>query len=147
MNHEESLINAFVRSKKRSRFIEFLGSPKRRPKFLAKLYHFADLDSRYLVPIPPAEQGAKNIAALLTKRGAPSLCHVISTSSELDGRDLNLLEVLEQVVGFGEGTLISCIRGRLGYFEGESARLILERSAPNKRLPPSAAGAIMKHRG
>jgi hypothetical protein len=59
------------------------------------------------------------------------LCHVISTSSELDGRDLNLVEVLEQVVGFGEGTLISCIPGRLGYFEGESAndRFILERSA------------------
>lgn len=131
MNHEESLINAFVRPAKRARFIEFLGSPKRRPKFLANLYHFGDLDSRYMVPIPPAEQHAKNIAALLTARGAPSSCHVISANAKLDGRDLNLVEVLEQVVGFGEGTLISCIPGRLGYFEGESPndRFILQRAA------------------
>ena len=131
MNHEESLINAFVRSAKRARFIEFLGSPKRRPKFLANLSHFRDLDPRYLVPIPPAEQHAKNIAALLTARGAPSRCHVISTDSQLDGRDLNLVEVLEQIVGFGKGTLISCVPGRLGYFEGESPndRFILERAA------------------
>jgi hypothetical protein len=131
MNHEESLINAFVVSAKRARFIEFLGSPKRRPKFLAGLYYFADLDSRYLVPIPPAKQNAKDIAALLTARGAPPLCHVISTDSERDGRDLNLVEVLERVVGFGEGTLLSCVPRRLGYFEGESPndRFILERAA------------------
>ena len=130
MNHEESLINAFVRVEKRTRFIEFLGSPKRRPKFLANLYHFADLDLRYLVPIPLGEQNAKDIAALLKQRGAPSVCHVISTSPELDGRDLDLGDVLEQIVGVGEGTLISCIPGRLGYFDGESAkdRFILERS-------------------
>jgi hypothetical protein len=147
MNHEEALINAFVRSAKRVRFIEFLRSPERRQKFLATLYHFRDLDPRYLVPIPHAERPAKNIAALLATRGAPSFCHVISTNSDLDGRDINLVEVLEQVVGFGGGTLISCIPGRLGYFEGESPneRFILERP-PNVRLRPSAAGAIMSRR-
>ena len=129
MNHEESLIKAFVRSAKRARFIELLGNPKRRGRFLADLYHFKDLDPRYLVPILPAEQHVKNIAALLAARGAPSLCHVISTNSELDGRDLHLVEVLEQIVGFDDGTLISCIPGRLGYFEGEDHRFILERSA------------------
>jgi hypothetical protein len=33
-----------------------------------------------------------------------------------------LAEALEAVVGGGFGTLISCIPGRLGYFEGELPR-------------------------
>jgi hypothetical protein len=134
MNHEETLINAFVRSAKRARFIELLGNPKRRRRCLDDLYHFKDLDPRYLISIPPGEQHAKNIAALLAARGAPSFCHVISTDAELDGRDLVLVDVLEQIVGFGEGTLISYIPGRLGYFEGEDHRFILERSVAQQAL-------------
>jgi hypothetical protein len=130
MDHEESLITAFVLPAKRARFIEFLRSPKRRPKLLAALYHFVDLDPQCLVPIAPAEQNPKAIAALLTRRGAPSLCHLVSTNSELDRREFPLVEALERVVGHGDGALISCVPGRLGYFEGESPhdRFILERA-------------------
>lgn len=44
MDHEKLLIEAFVRFAKQARFIEFLGNPKRRAKFLVNLYHFEDLD-------------------------------------------------------------------------------------------------------
>ena len=131
MDDEIALINAFVVKKKRARFTAFLQNPKRRPKILGALYHFRDLDPRHLVEISPSDQHAENIAALLAKHGAPSQCHVISTDRELDGRDLPLVEALAQIVGFGSGTLVSCVSGRLGYFEGEGPnhRYILKRSA------------------
>jgi hypothetical protein len=41
---------------------------------------------------------------------------------------MDLLSALEQVVGYGEGTVISCIAGTLGYFEGEwKERFILDK--------------------
>ena len=131
MDHETALINAFVVSSKRERLIEFLQSPERRAKVLATLYHFRDLDPRFLVELAPSDQHAEGIATLLAKRGAPSQCHLISTDHELDGRDLPLVEALQQIIGFGQGTLVSCIPGRLGYFEGESPkdRFILARAA------------------
>lgn len=48
--------------------------------------------------------------------GAPETCHVIG---ERDGEDMNLLTTLEQLVGYGTGTVLSCIPGKLAYFEGE----------------------------
>ena len=131
MDHETALINAFILPAKRARLTGLLRNPKRRPKILATLYHFRDLDPRFLVEIAPSDQHADAVAALLIRRGAPTQCHLISTDRDLDGRDLPLAEALAQIVGFGEGTLVSCIPGRLGYFEGESLkdRFILDRTA------------------
>jgi hypothetical protein len=129
MDHETAFVTAFVVRTKRARLVEFLRSPKRRRKVLDSLYHFRDLDPRFLVEIPPSDQHAEAIAALLAQRGAPSQCHVVSTDRELDGRDLPLVEALSRIVGFGQGALVSCVPGRLGYFEGEwpKDRYILDR--------------------
>ena len=129
MEHETALIKAFVLPAKRNRLAEQLRSEKRRPKLLASLDHFRDLDHRFLVEIAPSEQNASGIENLLVQRGAPPTCHLISSNRELDGQIFPLNEALWQVIGRGEGTLISCIPGRLGYFEGESSgnRFILER--------------------
>jgi hypothetical protein len=56
-------------------------------------------------------------------------CHVISTNRELDGRDVDLAVALAGIVGTGDGSLVSCIPGRLGYFEDESSRFILAKGA------------------
>jgi hypothetical protein len=131
MDHEAALINAFVLRNKRARLIDFLRNPKRRKKALDALYHFGDLDPRFMVEVVPSQQHAEAIAALLTQRGAPPQCHVISTDRRLDGQELPLVTVLARIVGFGGGTLLSCIPGRLGYFEGEAPgdRFLLDRSA------------------
>ncbi len=43
---------------------------------------------------------------------------------------MELLSALEQVVGYGGGAVISCIPGRLGYFEDEwKERFILEKQS------------------
>jgi hypothetical protein len=131
MDHEIALVNAFILPARRPRFTKFLSEPEHRPKVLKRLYHLRDLDPRFLVEIQPSDQNSKAIAALLTERGARGQCHLISTDDELDGRDLPLLEALDQIIGFGQGTLVSCIPGRLGYFEGEGPahRFILDRTA------------------
>jgi len=93
------------------------------------LDHFSDLDPRYVKSISPNEQTIKAIASLLEKKGASSLCHLISSNLEIDNQDMILDEALGKVLGEGMGTFISCIPGRLAYFEGEdeNERLLLER--------------------
>ena len=49
--------------------------------------------------------------------GAPETYHVVG--GERDGEDMDLLTALEQVVGYGAGTVLWCIPGKLAYFEGE----------------------------
>jgi hypothetical protein len=49
--------------------------------------------------------------------GAPDTCKVIG--GERDGEDLNSLSALKEIVGYGTGTVLSCVPGKLAYFEGE----------------------------
>ena len=129
MNHEEELIRSFFTPTKRQRYLDFVSKPKTRQKFLLELAHFKSLDPRYLLTIPPNKQHPKDIALILTQKGAPPLCWVTSEDSRLDGKEMPLLEALGDVVGRQMGTFLSCIPGRLAYFEGEDmgARWILER--------------------
>ncbi|MFZ0309952.1 MAG: hypothetical protein WAL89_17390 [Candidatus Sulfotelmatobacter sp.] len=129
MNHEEELVKAFIMPTKRQRYLDFVSKPKARQKFLRELAHFKSLDPRYLLTIPPNKQHAKDIALILTQKGAPPSCWVTSEDSRLDGKEMPLAEALSDVVGRQMGTFLSCIPGRLAYFEGEDmgARWILER--------------------
>ena len=135
LEQETAFIRAFIIPTKRERFVELLGRPKRRRDVLRTLYHFGDLDPRFINRIPAAEDSAEGIEALLRSKGAPDLCYAISTASDLDGRTVALREALTQIHGLGHGTLLSCVPGSLGYFEGEEigARYVLERSGRVKR--------------
>ena len=130
MNHEAELAKLIVPAK-RSRFSEMLKSKKKRRKLVDSLYHYRDLDRRFIVPIPKNNHTAKDIGNILRKLGAPETCHIISTISEIDGKECDLQETLHSIVGAEEGTLLSCIPGVLGYYEGESEgdRYILKRTA------------------
>jgi hypothetical protein len=122
MEHESALVRAFIVKPRQGRWLESLAHPKRRPKLLERLYHFRDLDPLCLIAIPPASHRPESIGELLAARGAPRDCHVISTNSELDGRVMPLADALTAIVAVGDGSLLSCIPGRLGYFEDESSR-------------------------
>jgi hypothetical protein len=54
---------------------------------------------------------------------------VLSDHPELHSTEVDLDDALTRIVGFGYGTLISCLPGRLAYFEGEEMRerYLLER--------------------
>ena len=129
-DEEAALIKAFVSPNKQERYLEFVANAKRRKKFVQALYHFNDFDRSYEVAIPRNQRTPEEIARLLKSRGAPETCYAISTNKEIDQKRIALSEVLQSIVDGSDGTLLSCIPGRLAYFEGESPGecFILERT-------------------
>jgi len=127
---EELLIRAFIRPERKSRLLELLASPKGRKKLRASLAHFRDLDMRFAQTLLPSKNGAGDIEATLRAKGAPDTCHILSESAALDGRDMSLGLALAEIVGRGMGAFVSCIPGKLGYFESEESgeRYILARA-------------------
>jgi hypothetical protein len=127
MNHEEALIKAFIDPRRVERYLEIIANPKKRAKFTKDLAHFKSLDPAAMVTIPPSQRNPKAIASLLKAKGAGARCWVISENSKLDGQELDLEMALKETVGYQMGTLVSCVPGKLGYFEDEDGRCILER--------------------
>jgi hypothetical protein len=129
--HEGELLRAFLLPEARDRFLALLETSKGRAKLRGSLAHLQKLDRRFCTPIPAESQDAYRIAELLRTRGAPRSCWVIAEDTALDGCEMLLEEALTAVLGRGMGALLSCIPGRLGYYEGEgpSERWILERGA------------------
>jgi hypothetical protein len=136
--HEQATIRAFVVRDKQERFLAFATSSKNRKKFTGELAHFHWFDQRFATSMPwkvdPSlslserhTQGIGNIARLLRSKGAGKTCWVISENAEIDGRELDLDSALETVIGSGMGTILSCIAGKLAYFEGEDESLLLTR--------------------
>lgn len=113
--------------RKRERYLEFVSNPKTRAKLIHRLAHFKDIDPAYKRSIIPSLQNPRGIAKLLVARGAPGYCYVIAEDPRLDGRELQLSEALEEIVGSGMGAILSCVPGRLGFIETEDERFILER--------------------
>lgn len=137
-DHEQGAIRAFVLRDKQERFLDFLANPKNRKKFTESLAHFRWFDQRFATPIvwnvdPKLKlwerhvQGIENIYRLLRSKGAGLTCWVISEDSEIDGREMNLRVALEHVSGREIGTILSCVPGKLAYFEGEDESLLLAR--------------------
>jgi hypothetical protein len=119
MNQEELFVKTFIDPDKQSRYLDLLANPKRRNGFLHRFAHHLDYIPLLAIHIQPAQQKAEQIYQRLKKRGASDTCHVMSEWSEIDGKDISLSEALDQVVGVGMGTVISCIPGRLAYYEAE----------------------------
>jgi len=127
--HEQKLVSSFIMPERRARYLELLEKPKRRKDVTRSLAHFKHLDMRYVVPITPREQNESDILRLLREKGAPENCYALSEDDELDGREVSLADALKEIVGRGFGTFLSCIPGKLAYFEDEEDRWILERRA------------------
>jgi hypothetical protein len=135
--HEQATIKAFIEPNKRVRLSAFLSNPKNRKKFTRELAHFHWIDTRFAVP--PSEwtkdpsllngstSGVENIYLILKSKGAGNTCWVISEDADIDAREMDLKTALKEVVGRGMGAILSCVPGRLAYFEDEDGRLILAR--------------------
>jgi hypothetical protein len=127
MNHEAEVVKAFILPSKRNRYLEFLMTPKKRAKFIAQLSHFKHLNPKFASNILGLESNPASLLKLLAARGAGSKCWVISENSRVDAREMDLEAALKETVGCGMGTIISCIPGKLAYFEDEDSRCILQR--------------------
>jgi hypothetical protein len=136
MRHEEQTIRSFVVRRKRERYLEFVCHAAHRIKFTHQLAHFKDIDEGCKRAIAPARQTPKGIERILVAMGAPTLCYLITEHPEMDGKELPLLQALEEFVGSGMGAILSCIPGRLAFLETEDERWILEKTKPPLRSTP-----------
>lgn len=111
-------------------FLEFLAEPtrrrmatllalgeKRRTDVRALFDHGCRLDPRFSRHLQGKAAFAEPIARLLIGQGAPRECHVLASDAALDGLEMPLDEALKRIVGMGSGAYISCVPGRLGFFE------------------------------
>jgi hypothetical protein len=127
-NHEKATIRAFIEKSRQERSLYLLSDPKRRKAFTSKLSHFKWLDERFAHPIPSSTaHTAAEIATLLRKKGAGERVWVISQRSAIDGQELGLKTALETIWGTDWGTFLSCIPGKLAYFNEEEGSHLLER--------------------
>jgi len=130
VQHELSLVSAFVIRSRRDRYREMVSNPRLRHKFIKLLHDFRHFDPRYRLPFQSDKLFAENIARELQKRHSPKLVYAISEDPSLDQREVPLVETLERIVGYGMGTILSCIPARLAFVETEDERFILERHDP-----------------
>jgi hypothetical protein len=131
IEHEKALVRAFIIPQRQSRYLQLLANPRRRGDVTRELAHFKHVDTRFAVSIAPSQSGYAGILNLLKSKGAPETCYAISEDDELDGKELPLSDSLKKIVGYGMGTFLSCLPGRLAYFEDEDERWILERKGKN----------------
>jgi hypothetical protein len=147
MTHEEALICAFIVPERREQYVRRLSlEERRRIDFIGKHFgHMRDLDPRFARRLGSQEQrDARRVYDLLKEKGAPDTCYVLG-ESDYDGQEVGLGEALDDVFGYGVGVFLSCVPGRLAYFQGEkpNERYMLERPAFGRR-----AGALgVKGRG
>lgn len=115
MHPEKAFFEAFASVAKRQRYADLLQSKRGRQKILDSLDHFnfKDLDPRFCRKLAPGEGDTSAIARALRELGAPAVCYVMSSWRKNDGREMDLLEALEDTVGGGMGTIISCVPGEL----------------------------------
>ena len=132
------MIKAFVSRDKQERFLTFLSKPKTRKKLTQELANFRWFDPRFTTAIPwrvdPTlslwqrhVRGIENVYRLLESKGAGKTCWVISADVGLDGMELGLESVLEDVFDSVRGTILSCLPGRLGLYSGHDEKLLLTR--------------------
>src|SRR5260370_32337972 len=116
---EKALFESCIAPNKKRRYVELVNTERGRKKIRFGLDHFRDLDLRFCQRITPSKQFFPDILQVLKSHGAPSVCYVMSSGDELDGREMDLSEALRSIVGRGVGAFVSCVPGRLAYFESE----------------------------
>jgi hypothetical protein len=126
--HEEATIRAFIQKNRQERCLYLLANPKRRREFTVELSHFKWLDERFAIPIPArTAHTVKEIASLLRSKGAGGTVWAISEDRNIDGKELEIEKALNHIWGREIGTILSCVPGKLGYFEDEEEHRLLER--------------------
>jgi hypothetical protein len=129
LDHETAFIKSFVLPEKHLVGWNYCRKQSEGIIFLHRLADDSDFDGKFKVELKPSQQNPEDVKRILKQCGAPPVCHVMSESSEVDGRDLPLKTAIEEVLDYGLGSVISCIPGQLAYYEGEmpSDRFVLKK--------------------
>jgi len=123
MNEHELGFTTFLAepTQRRVRTLLELGT-KRRKDVRALLDHSVQLDLRYAHHLEGNHASARSVEAVLRKYGASDTCYLMSADEALDGQEMLLSDALHTVGGSFSGAFISCIPGKLGYFEYEDMK-------------------------
>jgi hypothetical protein len=129
MSTEHEFVSHFIRRDRQQAYLKLLASPDRRRKFFGRLVKSCDLEPSVIEELHEDGESADAIAEILRSKGAGETCYAISEDAEIDGREVRLIEALQRVVARGRATLLSCVPGVLGYYEGADfeERCILHR--------------------
>ena len=123
MNDHERGFLTFLAEPNRRRMQTLLGlGEKRRADIRSLLHHSVSLDQRYAQHLTGSDAFSGPLETMLREKGAPAMCHVVAADIDLDGRDMPLAEALDAIIGMGNGAFVSCIPGRLGFFEYSSMK-------------------------
>jgi hypothetical protein len=125
--HEQAFVEAFIHSDRRERFLAALANPKKRTIFNRELHHpkSSFLLSKYIERIVPSQHHTRFLAPKLRSMGATDECWVFG--NHIDGQQMKLEDALDELIGYGTGTIVSCLPGRLAFFESEDERVILHK--------------------
>ena len=123
MNEHEREFLRFVASHRAPRLENLMTSgEKGRGKLRALIANDLKLDPDYALLIPSNQQERDQVLELLKDEGAPERCYVISEVKEFDGARMTLQAAVREFVGSNIGTVISCIPGKLGYYEEDAVK-------------------------
>ena len=84
------------------------------------LHHEIRLDERYAHYLEGPSAFPEPIFVSLRTKGAGETCYVFG--GELDGEITPLDRALKLMCGMGSGFFVSCVPGRLGFFEYEGPK-------------------------
>jgi hypothetical protein len=131
---EAIIVKKFFSKRLQDRVLFELFSKKKRKDAIGRLSHDYETTLKVdsMIEIKKPNSNPMKITNILKQHGAGELCYSISFSEKIDGKELPLLKALETAVGNGFPSLISCIPGKLAYFEAEQEsgvppRFILKR--------------------
>jgi len=118
MDHELLLIKAFVIKERQQRYINLVTTAKGRKKFRNYISHFSDLNANYCVPLHSFKTYSQ-LYDRLRSEGSLDMVYIIAANSQYDMQSLSLLDATKQLFSSDISYFISCIPGKLAYYEGE----------------------------
>jgi hypothetical protein len=94
---------------------------------LHRLADARDFVPERMIAVQRQNYSDERLVALLIRMGSPKLAFVISESEELDRTERSLTDAVSLCIGLGLGSVVSCLPGRLCFFQEEtvSGRWIL----------------------
>jgi hypothetical protein len=132
---EEIIVKSFFNKRIQQRVLFELSSSKKRGDAIGRLNHnYLDtLRNEFMIEIPKPNSDPDEIEKLMKEQGAGKNCYVMSSDSEMDGKELPLTTAIEELIWYGMPSIISCIHGKLAYFQAEQSygpppRFILKRT-------------------
>lgn len=117
--HETAFIKTFIIKEKQERLLALIQNKKSRKRFRLLLAHNIEVNKKYVQILKTEEINIEYLRQLLKKYGSPNTCHIMCENSNYDDKEMTLNEALNEFINRDISFIMSCIPGKLAYFQGE----------------------------